>query len=475
LRPYQDQGVTFLATDTIPHRNRLLCDDAGLGKSRQVIEAADRLGFKWRLILCPASARLVWPHEITRWSQRRSLVRVLRGQITPDAKPPAELASIARREGCDTITVIAAYDAFSASRSAVGWLRWLCQVKWDVLVLDEIHRLGHSASNRTQRIYGRNCDGVDSLIQHAHRVWGLSGTLTNNHNGETWTHLHALFPHTLLHHFPGSPHPRPMNEPEFTERFCDIRDTRFGRVVTGSKNIPDLRQRIQGIVLRRRKQDVLPELPPMAWDAVPLDNVDTRPVAETDGFRLVRKGAEPILAQLGEADDDEFLEILSHPNPALASLRRAIGMAKTTRALDYITELLEGGVPKLLVFAHHIEVLHRLHLGLTGFAPVLFQGSTPERVRTEAVKRFQNDPKCRVFLGQIDAAGTALTLTAASDVVFVESSWVPSSNYQAASRAHRLGQRSAVLVRLLYAPDTLDERINAIVARKARDFAQLWD
>lgn len=200
----------------------------------------------------------------------------------------------------------------------------------------------------------------------------------------------------------------------------------------------------------------------MEWVTVPLDDVPTGDDAATG-------------LGLDQLNDEEILAILSHPNPALATLRRAIGMAKIIPALDYINELLDDGVSKLLVFAHHVDVLHRLYTGLTGHGPVLFQGSTPERVRTEAVQRFQNDPKCRVFIGQIDASGTALTLTAASDVVFVESSWVPSSNYQAASRAHRLGQRSAVLARLLYAPDTLDERINTIVARKARDFAQLWD
>lgn len=105
---------------------------------------------------------------------------------------------------------------------------------------------------------------------------------------------------------------------------------------------------------------------------------------------------------------------------------------------------------------------------------VVLTGDNSPAERQQAVDAFQNDPAVRVFIGQIQAAGTGLTLTAASDALFVESSWTPSDNQQAAMRIHRIGQRNACLVRFAMLAGSIDENIQRAVLRKTSDIQKLW-
>ena len=89
------------------------------------------------------------------------------------------------------------------------------------------------------------------------------------------------------------------------------------------------------------------------------------------------------------------------------------------------------------------------------------------------IDRFQNDPRCRVFIGQITAAGTAVTLTATNQVLFAETSWSPGDLVQAAKRCHRIGQRRPVFVRILALSDSLDEAVSRVLAGKARMISQI--
>ena len=127
------------------------------------------------------------------------------------------------------------------------------------------------------------------------------------------------------------------------------------------------------------------------------------------------------------------------------------------------------------MFAHHSDVIDLLETELADYNPAIIDGRTSQRDREEAVYRFQNDPTCRVFIGQLQAASTAITLTASSNVVFAEADWTPAINAQAAARAHRIGQPSAVVARFALLDGTLDALVMKILARKAADIAALSD
>ena len=424
----------------------MLGDDAGLGKSREVIMAADKLDLKRQLILCPAVARLTWPAEIARWSTSTAPVTVIdpltlrAGGLEKLFFPPA-------------VTIIVAFDTISNDRNHPKLLELIYRSAWDVVIIDEGHRLASSGSNRTQRIYGRKLDRQRSLTEHAQRVWVLTGTPTPNHAGEVYTHARALFPDAIT-----LACGRPMEQHEFIERFCHYRDTTYGRIITGSRNQIELRQRLGPHIMRRRKKDVLTELPPLDFVAVPV------PVSSLQST-LVPPNLE----------GDELIAYLARHSTQIATVRRELGMAKLNASVEYIIELLESGVRKIVVFAHHRELINTVAGTLSEFNPVVLTGDTSEPQRRKAIIAFQNNPDTRVMVGQIDACGVAITLTAARDVVFIECSWVPGANYQAASRCHRLGQQDGVLARMLYVPGSLDERIMKTFQRKANEIAQLWD
>jgi SWI/SNF-related matrix-associated actin-dependent regulator of chromatin subfamily A-like protein 1 len=156
----------------------------------------------------------------------------------------------------------------------------------------------------------------------------------------------------------------------------------------------------------------------------------------------------------------------------LARLRHGLALTKVKAAIAWIEGALEEGEPKVIVWGWHTEPLEQLRASLAKHLPLLVTGATPRRERDAAVAAFQGDPERKVFVGQIAAAGQAITLTAARRAVFLELAWTPALNFQALKRCHRIGQTWPVLGEALCAPG-LDEAVQTLLARKSRDIAML--
>lgn len=414
LYPYQEEGVTFLTS----RRRALLADEPGLGKTVQTIRAAQKAGMHRILVICPKTAVPNWFAEFEKW--------------WPSFKGELHVVN---------------YDKFS--KKNIDW----DTDKKDLLVLDEAHRLKSAGANRTKNIYRH-------VVPHFEHVWLLTGTPTPNHNGELFTHLRALVPDYITH----PQHDRPMNQSEFEDRFCRVDNhPQWGRRINGNKNTPELRQIIAPFVLRRKKQDVLTDLPALTFTEQHL----AMSVTDLNESDLSRHATPGML-------DDEILAALRSQEMSLSEERRLTGIAKTPAAGELIRDMLADGTEKLIVFAHHRDVMDAIEKELNGTPLVRIDGQVSMQDRAKAVARFQQDPACRVFIGQIAACGEAITLTAASDVLFVEASWTPSENYQAACRAHRIGQQDAVTARFLSVPGSLDDLIAKTLARKAREIAELF-
>jgi SNF2 family DNA or RNA helicase len=444
------------------HKAVLLCDDPGLGKTLQALTAAVRLNASRVLVICPAGARRVWSAEIERWfplwSVRVFLVEpgTLTGKVQQILACPGPLI------------LVIGYDDLSPADSRVPPLLASPANPWDLLIIDEAHYL-KNFSNRTKAIYGVR--GEDEGIQaNATHIILLSGTPTPNHAGELWQHCRTLWPWSLLwpHGSPRAGHR--MTQADFEDRYTRYRDTVYGRQVSGSKNQDQLRATLTSVVLRRRKDDVLPELPPLQIQDIALDPPTSgqrlNPQAQALAGRLVWSLAV-------RADGDEqLIKALQTPDGELATLRRELGELKVPGTIRWVQERLQS-TEKLLLFAWHLSVIEHLRRGLAEFDPVVITGETSPTGRVNAVELFQRRAGVRVFIGQVKAAGTAITLTAASEVAIVEPSWVPGDNVQAICRAHRLGQRDSVLASFLYLPGTLDQRIMTAFRRKASEIAEL--
>lgn len=455
LRDFQTIGSSFLQDKAY----RLLCDDAGLGKSAMVLDAADNLGLKRVLCVGPAVAGVSWPLQISQWSPSRTFVNLDLGENFGFDLPGFYFVS---------------YDMLSQKKGRAIVAALASCKKWDALVLDEGQYLKSAGANRTKAIYGAKGEGTTSpegLARNAARIWVLSGTLTPNHAGEAYTHLRALFPDVLVSipAFGG----RVPEQHEFEDMFCDVRDTVYGRAITGSKNQKVLRAAIAPVLLRRRKINVMPELPPMEWLTAPLD-LDASVVREIYAAGLLAAGL-PYDSAAEDLDDDQLAAFLAANETNLAAQRRSLGLAKVPACVRWVKERLTAGEPKVIVFAHHRAVIEGLMAGLLNHSPVQLHGGTGTTERAQAVEQFQKAPSCRVFIGQIVAAGTAITLTAAKTVFFAEYAGTPGVNYQAASRAHRMGQRDGVQVYFGSVPNSLDEKIARTAARRAREISELFD
>lgn len=452
---YQEDGIAFLQR----HSTAILGDDAGLGKSMQMILAANKLHHKRILILCPAIGRVSWKLQFGTWDQQKRPVYFYPDE-TKGVLPPGPVALVvtldwlSRPEKAKELTRL-----LSASLAA--------SQPFDAAFIDEIHYLKTPSANRTKAVYGSRLDFKNSVLHGVKNIWGASATLTPNHAGELYTHMRALMPDVLAALFGG----KLPTKAQFEDRFCLIRHTNFGKKVEGNNRdtIPQLRDAIHPRLLIRRKADVLKDLPPIECVPLPFE------VADKD-LRALAVDAFFSDVPTTPATDDDLLALLGSAlaDPAVASRRRALGLVKVAPALDWVDDFLTAPGKKLVIFAHHREVIDQLTEGLAKHNPVAIHGGTPQRQKELAVTRFQTEDRHRVFIGQTHAAGTSITLTAASDVLLLEPDWTPANNYQAISRCHRIGQNSGVIARFAYAHGTIDERIANLLRRRAADQEQLF-
>ena len=306
----------------------------------------------------------------------------------------------------------------------------------DVYIPDEAQYAKNEASKRAQMLFA-----PDSQLRKATHVWPLSGSPAPNNVLELWTWLRFMGATTLTHQ-------------GFLVRYCTYRDGPYGPRIFGIKNVPELRALLEPVFFRRMKKDVLPDLPPIRWGEISL-KADTSIRAAQEGLRV----------------DEDLLPV---EEEHMSRARRILGEAKATPLAKFLAEELGETAKKIVVMAHHTSVLDVLAAHLREFGIARIDGDTPKTRRGPEVDKFQNDPACRVFLGQITAAGTAITLTAAADLVFAEMSWSPGDNHQAAMRVHRIGQTQSVLIRVATLAGSLDEAVTRVLMRKTKLLDQLF-
>ena len=244
----------------------------------------------------------------------------------------------------------------------------------------------------------------------------------------------------------------------FAHRYCDAVKTSWGWDFSGASNIPELRQRLHdsGLWLRRRKREVLKQLPRIRRQTIAL---------EIGQLELLAKLEEELADELGE-DISQFLDPEKIPFELMSRIRRATGTLKTAEALKFIKEESEDYDSKIVIFGHHRDVLERLAGSLQN--AVLVTGETPLAARLARVDAFQNDPTVRFFIGSTAAMGIGINLTSSSHAIVVEADWTPGVLHQAEARLHRIGQNDSVLVQYLVIAGSVDEKILAAVHAKMR-------
>ena len=432
-RPYQRLGIEWLASN----RRAYLADEPGLGKSLQAVRACDAIGATRILVVCPASVVAVWASEFRKWQTiPRKIVTV------------TDVRTLLRLD-FEGVT-ICSYDRANDVR------RRLSPGKVHVLVVDEAHYIKTRTAARTKCILPLK---GNSLADAADFVWLLSGTPTPNNPSELWAVLRSRFPQTIL-----NARGLPMEFWEFARRYCLVKNGAFGLVIKGGRNIDELRGRISAIFLRRRVSDVLTDLPPMLWGDLPVTAV--MPAMDDPEW------AGKVQAAMDAGRWREVERLATEQG----SYARLIGMAKVDPVCDLLIEEMEAkAVGKVVVWAWHRDVIAAIVQRLEGYGVTQITGSSTPGQRASAVEAFQSPGGPRVLVGQIKAAGTGLTLTAACEEIFVEQSWVPADNAQAAKRCHRIGQDRPVRVRVAHVAGSIDERISTALREKSEAVEKLLD
>jgi SWI/SNF-related matrix-associated actin-dependent regulator 1 of chromatin subfamily A len=456
LFPFQQEGARFLSTRTWA----LLADEMGLGKTAQAIVGCDTIGAERILVLCPAVARINWSREFKKFSTRSRHITVLLDGSTK-IKPT------------DTC-IICSYDLLLKNSIRSD----LSQLQWEVVILDEMHYLKNRNAKRTRIVF-------QQLVSMATRgVWALSGTPAPNHAAELYPFLSAagIWKDSYW---------------AFVKRFCVTRETVYGIQFIGVQRVEELRSLLAPIMLRRKKEDVLKDLPTILFTNVLVEagKVDmnlwypeiargTVPEAKIrEQIAAEENSVNAILNMTGQRSDaaTEALsalqeQALEQKNGQVIMSRRYLGLSKVPPIAEIIKEELNAqAYEKIVLFAWHKDVIRLLTALLQEYHPLVLYGGTPVLERDKRIQSFQTKKKHRIFIGQVKAAGVAISLTAACEVAFVESSWTPADNAQAAMRVHRIGQTKPVRVRFFGVADSTDEVIQRVLRRKTRDMVQVFD
>lgn len=437
LDEYQLIGAEFLASK----RFALLADDMGLGKSAQAVRAADMVRANKVLVICPAVARVNWKREFHEFSIFDRDFTVCFGA-----------------SDWPTSNTIVSYDYATEHHSR------LIQMQWDLVISDESHFIKEPEAKRTVKIYGKN-----GIIRATKRFWALSGTPAPNHAGELWPMLYTFGVTSLPY-------------AKWVEKFCNHR-TKFIRgqertMIFGTLKsaTPLLRSILNKVMLRRMKTDVLKSLPPLSHSDYALEDIQLPVTVEFDKQKFINESRVVEEALSYAITSDQQTMVLEGIADSVPTLRRINGLKKAYQAAEIIAQELEDGAcDKKILFAWHREVIEYLVERLKKYKPVVIYGGVSHKVRQDAIDSFQRDPETKLFIGQILAAGTAITLTAACYVDMIEEDYVPGNNAQAVMRAHRRGQKRPVFVRWYAIADSISEKITRIHRRKAQELTQIFD
>jgi len=248
---------------------------------------------------------------------------------------------------------------------------------------------------------------------------------------------------------------------DFLKEFCIVFQGPYGMQVRGSKNHEKLKVLMSSFMLRRKFADIAPQLPPIELSDYTIEMPREASALDSPVLRAALESEHPMAALEAQA-------------PAVATLRRYIGLAKVNQVSELVHDELAENDDKLVLFTYHREVLEGLKRELKLFYPATVSGGDAPALREKSVQMFNKSPDCRVFIGQIIAAGTAIDLSAASNALFVESSWVPGENAQAVMRLQNMNQDRKVTARFIGMAGSLDEQIQRVVRRKTRDLSNLF-
>ena len=431
LKSFQKAGIQF-ALDTLGYeahdgswkrvdakakRGVFIGDEQGLGKTVQALGVLEATDAYPAVIVVPTSVRLNWKREVGRWLPHRS-VEVVLG--TESHEVTADIVVI----GWDTLH------------------GWATDVPVKSAVFDEVHYAKNDRSRRTQAAF--------ELAERAFAEGGfaiaLSGTPLLNRPSELKSELRII---GRLEEFGGS-------------RGFDL-----NYVLAKDPDLPGLGRRMrETCFVRRMKRDVMPELGDKEYSSLVVEGdrdvmEEYRRAKELKRATTMAKGATK--RERREAGLREFRKRGAMHLAELEYLRQLAAKAKRESVREWIEDF-SASEKKLVVFAWHRSDVEWVAENFGNGLKII--GGMSDADKQDAIDRFQNNDDEKIIACSLKAAGVGLTLTAASDVLFIEQGWNPADMDQAADRCHRIGQKDSVTVYTMLCEGTVDEDIARLIDKK---------
>lgn len=398
LRRYQEWGVKYI----LNRKRVLLGDEMGLGKTVQAIAAMVCLkntGATHFVVVCPASVLENWCREIVKHSEL-SVIKV-------HGAGRAEALAKWILEGGVAVTTYEQAGHFELEPS----------FKFDMIVVDEAHYIKNPAAARTHN--------VREMCQHTERILMMTGTALENRVDEMISLIDVLQP--------------------------DVANS--VKTMAFMSNAPQFRNSVAPVYYRRKRDQVLAELPDL------IENMEW--------------------CTMNSKEEEAYYRTLWEGN--LMSVRRVswnvddLEFSTKAQRLKEIVEEARDDDRKVIVFSFFLNTLEKVREVLGDACVDSIYGAVPPARRQEIIDEFDKAPAGSVLPAQINTAGTGLNIQAASVVVICEPQYKPSTESQAISRAYRMGQARNVLVYRLMSDDTVDERILEILTRKQAEFDAFAD
>jgi SWI/SNF-related matrix-associated actin-dependent regulator 1 of chromatin subfamily A len=400
----------------VENKKFILADDMGLGKTTSTIIGALETGAKKVLIICPASLKINWQREIQNYTDRTT--SIIEGKKWEDADFVIINYDIIKNY----------HDIVKKSESVI------LKSNFDLIIVDEAHYIQNKQAQRTKLI--------NDIASKSERLWLLTGTPITSRPINYFNLLNLI------------ECPVALNWMAYVRRYCNGFQFRAGKRkiwnVSGSSNLEELRDRTSNLVLRRLKENVL-DLPEKIITPVYL--------------RLKSKEYEALMGEYYEwFDKSGESDSLTLQFTKLTKVRQVIAEEKVSSTIELCENIIEQG-KKVIVFTNFTKTLEMI-LEHFGKKAVRLDGSMTQRDRQDSVDKFQTDENVMVFVGNIKAAGTGITLTAGEAVVMNDLSFLPSDHSQAEDRAYRYGQKNNVLVYYPIFDNTVEGIIFDILKKK---------
>lgn len=428
LRPFQQEGLAFL----LHNRRTLLADEMGLGKTVQA------LAFLASEKLYPALF-VFQSHVVINWAKEMK-------QFLNLPRPVGCNLSMFTDPGHDAVHVIKGLKPYTLPPASIyvthylllrGWKKVLPKVGFRAVIFDEVQELRRTGTEKYS--------AASLVAESCPNVIGLSGTPIHNRGGEIWSVMNIIDYQCL------------GDWESFTREWCDG----YGSDIVKDPDLLGDYLRREGLMLRRRKADVLKELPPKRR-VVQIVDYDQGRYGD-----LIQMAIEKTQVIEGIKNTLERGRMM---RDIVNDTRRATGIAKAPYVAAFVKMLLDAG-EKVLLFAYHHAVFDIYLEELKTYGPVSITGRESTTEKNRSVEAFKSG-ESHVALISLRAS-TGLNLQEATVVVFGELDWSPAIHSQAEDRAHRMGQKDSVLCYYLVCEDGSDEAMQDALGLKISQFVNL--